>query len=64
MTKVERAAPALRALPPRRRGPLRALAWTGGAALLAAAVAAAAVGFGGGSAGTAVAGRTLRPPPR
>ncbi|GAA4911243.1 peptidoglycan hydrolase-like protein with peptidoglycan-binding domain [Nonomuraea thailandensis] len=58
MTKVERAAPALRALPPRRRGPLRALAWTGGAALLAAAVAAAAVGFGGGSAGTAVAGRT------
>ncbi|MFI6500761.1 peptidoglycan-binding protein [Nonomuraea typhae] len=37
---------------------LRAVAWTGGAALLAAAVAAAAVGFGGGGSGTAVAART------
>ncbi|MEV0617800.1 peptidoglycan-binding domain-containing protein [Nonomuraea sp. NPDC050404] len=47
-----------RALPPRRPGPLKILAWTGGAALLAAAVTIAAVGFGGESAGTAVAGRT------
>ncbi|WP_327086758.1 peptidoglycan-binding protein [Nonomuraea sp. NBC_01738] len=38
--------------------PLRAAAWTGGAALLAAAVTAAAVGFGGTSPGTAVAART------
>ncbi|MBF8185841.1 peptidoglycan-binding protein [Nonomuraea sp. K274] len=45
-------------MPPRRRRPLRVLAWTGGVALLAAAVAAAAVGFGGGSAGTAAATRT------
>ncbi|WP_336215610.1 peptidoglycan-binding protein [Nonomuraea sp. LPB2021202275-12-8] len=47
-----------RALPPRRRRPLRLAAWTGGAALLAAAVAAAAVGFGGGGSGTATATRT------
>ncbi|TDB99392.1 efflux RND transporter periplasmic adaptor subunit [Nonomuraea longispora] len=45
-------------MPPRRRAPLRALAWSGGAALLAAAVAAAALGFGGDASGTAVAGRT------
>ncbi|MEO3875054.1 peptidoglycan-binding protein [Nonomuraea sp. B12E4] len=47
-----------RVVPPRRRGPLRVLAWTGGAALLAAAVAAAAVGFGGDGTGTTVATRT------
>ncbi|MEV4573315.1 peptidoglycan-binding protein [Nonomuraea jabiensis] len=47
-----------RGLPPRRRSPVRALAWTGGAALLAAAVAAAAVGFGGKGTGTAAATRT------
>ncbi|WP_223166955.1 peptidoglycan-binding domain-containing protein [Nonomuraea sp. SYSU D8015] len=46
------------ALPPRRRSPLRVLAWTGGAALLAAAVAAAAVGVGGNGTSTAVTGRT------
>ncbi|MGW6499090.1 peptidoglycan-binding protein [Nonomuraea angiospora] len=56
MTQVP--SPAARGLPPRRRRPLRALAWTGGAALLAAAVAAAAIGFGGGSTGTAAATRT------
>lgn len=38
--------------------PLRAVAWTGGVALLAAAVAAAALGFGGDGPGTAVAART------
>jgi hypothetical protein len=48
----------LRALPPRRRSPLKVLAWTGGAALLAAAVAAAAVGFGGTGTGTATTSRT------
>lgn len=59
MTQIEeKTARATRALPPRRRSPVRVLAWTGGAALLAAAVAAAAVGFGGNGAGTAVAGRT------
>ncbi|MFI6601917.1 peptidoglycan-binding protein [Nonomuraea sp. NPDC050536] len=47
-----------RALPPRRRHPLRLAAWTGGAALLAAAVAAAAIGFGGKGTGTAAAART------
>ncbi|MFI7221577.1 peptidoglycan-binding protein [Nonomuraea angiospora] len=56
MTQVKEPSPVTRALPPRRR--LRALAWTGGAALLAAAVAAAAIGFGGGSTGTAAATRT------
>jgi peptidoglycan hydrolase-like protein with peptidoglycan-binding domain len=47
VTQIKDTPTPLRALPPRRRGPLRAAAWTGGAALLAAAVAAAAVGFGG-----------------
>ncbi|TMR26348.1 efflux RND transporter periplasmic adaptor subunit [Nonomuraea zeae] len=59
MKEHERAERVPRPLPPRRRGGLRVLAWTGGAALLAAAVAAAAVGFGGDS-GTAAA--TRRPP--
>ncbi|MEV4174904.1 peptidoglycan-binding protein [Nonomuraea sp. NPDC049709] len=58
MTKVEETRLAPRALPPRRRSPVRVLAWAGGAALLAAAVAAAAIGFGGDGTGTAVAGRT------
>ncbi|MGV9380546.1 peptidoglycan-binding protein [Nonomuraea sp. NPDC003707] len=58
MTQVKEPSTAARALPPRRRRPLRALAWTGGAALLAAAVAAAAVGFGGDGTGTAAATRT------
>ena len=58
MTKVEETRLAPRALPPRRRSPVRVLAWAGGAALLAVAVAAAAVGFGGDGTGTAVAGRT------
>ncbi|GAA3592956.1 peptidoglycan-binding protein [Nonomuraea rosea] len=59
MTQLkERDERALRPLPPRRRGKLRILAWTGGAALLAAAVAAAAVGFGGDGTGTAAATRT------
>ncbi|MFI9848504.1 peptidoglycan-binding protein [Nonomuraea sp. NPDC051941] len=58
MTQVKEPSTAVRALPPRRRRPLRALAWTGGAALLAAAVAAAAVGFGGDGTGTAAATRT------
>lgn len=47
-----------RALPPRRRHPLRVAAWTGGVSLLAAAVAAAAIGFGGKGTGTAAAART------
>ncbi|SEG52993.1 Putative peptidoglycan binding domain-containing protein [Nonomuraea solani] len=58
MTQLKETGPVTRALPPRRRRPLRTLAWTGGAALLAAAVAAAAIGFGGDGTGTAVAGRT------
>ncbi|GAA3252658.1 peptidoglycan-binding protein [Nonomuraea helvata] len=58
MTQVKEPSLAARALPPRRRRPLRTLAWTGGAALLAAAVAAAALGFGGNGTGTAAAVRT------
>ncbi|MEV0233517.1 peptidoglycan-binding protein [Nonomuraea sp. NPDC050786] len=58
MTQVKEPSLAARALPPRRRRPLRMLAWTGGAALLAAAVAAAALGFGGNGTGTAAAVRT------
>jgi peptidoglycan hydrolase-like protein with peptidoglycan-binding domain len=51
-----------RALPPRRRSPLRVAAWTTGAALLAAAVTAAAVGVGGTGTGTGPTTATRTPP--
>ncbi|MEV0353581.1 peptidoglycan-binding protein [Nonomuraea sp. NPDC050680] len=56
--KPKEAASEVPASRPRRRRPLRVVAWAGGVALLAAAVAAAAIGFGGDGSGTAVAART------
>ncbi|MEU7003169.1 peptidoglycan-binding domain-containing protein [Nonomuraea sp. NPDC046570] len=57
-TETEISAPPDAPPPRRRRGPVRAIALTGGVGLLAAAVVTAALGFGGQDAGTPAATRT------